>query len=79
MCGYNPSSLGNGFPNFSMKNGGFIFKEQHRLCRFGFLKKKVLLSLETSVTNYPVTQYHITEECVGCLYRCENLKPGVTA
>jgi hypothetical protein len=55
MCGYNPSSLGNGFPNFSMKNGGCIFKEQNRLRRFGFLKKKVLLSLETSVTNYPVT------------------------
>jgi hypothetical protein len=80
MCGYNPSSVGNGFPNFSMKNGGCIFKEQNSLCRFGFLKKKVLFSLEKSVTNYPVTYYHtITEENVGSLYRCEKLKPGVTA
>jgi hypothetical protein len=62
-----------------MKNGDSIFKEQNRLFRFGFLKKKVLLSLEISVTNYPVTSYHITEESEGCLYRCENLKPDVTA
>jgi hypothetical protein len=55
MGGNNPSSLGIGFPNFSMKNGDCIFKEQTGLRGFGLLKIRTLLSLETSVTYYPVT------------------------
>jgi hypothetical protein len=40
---------------------------------------RTLPSLEKSVTNYPATYLHITEERVGCLYRCGNLKGTRTA
>jgi len=46
---------------------------------FFFLKIRPIHSVEPSVTNYPLTYLHITEEKLGCLYLFENLKVNVTA
>jgi len=60
------------------ENYCYIFNEKNRLLHFDLLKMRSFLSVETSVTNYAATYFHITEERVCYLYRCENLKTRVT-
>jgi len=62
-----------------MKNGGYNFNGNNSLRRLDLVQMRPLLSAERSVTNYPATYLHKTEEKVGCLYRFENLKCSVTA
>jgi len=45
-----------------MKNGGYNFNGNNRLRRLDLVKVRPLLSVETSVTNYPATNLHKTEE-----------------
>ena len=77
LCVQTPRSLAIGFPHFSIKKLWLNLELVESLLTFDLLKIKHTLSVETSVTTYPATQLHITEERLSYLYRCKNLQTRV--